>query len=86
LANNFFLDENGKLIRCTSFGQALYSLPGSKLNAQDVANWFRTFFKGLDNPLFFPFADSETFENPVYFRIDSFANDNDTQHLYSLMI
>jgi hypothetical protein len=32
LANNSFPDQSGGRIRCTIFGQALYSLPGSKLN------------------------------------------------------
>jgi len=79
-------NEDGKPIRCTSYGQALYGLPGSKLNSGDAANWFRTFYKGLDNPLFFPFIDSETFENPSAFRLDNFADDNDPRRLYSLMI
>ena len=29
---------------------------------------------------------SEVFENPTTFRLDSFADDNSTRHLYSLMI
>jgi len=86
LANNSFPDENGKLIRCTSYGQTLYNLPGSKLNPTDAANWFRHFYKGLDNPLFFSFTESEIFENPTAFRLDNFADDGDTQCLYSLMI
>ena len=79
-------DENGKPIRCTSYGQALFSLPGSRLNSTDAANWFRIFYKGLENPLYFPFTESEAFENPTAFRLDSFADDNSTRHLYSLMI
>ena len=67
-------------------GQALFSLPGSKLNSTDAANWFRVFYKGLDNPHYFPFTESEAFENPTTFRLDSFADDNSTRHLYSLMI
>ena len=83
---NFFPDENGKPIRCTSYGQALFSLPGSKLNPTDAANWFRVFYKGLNNPLYFPFTESESFENPTTIRLDSFADDDNTRHLYSLMI
>ena len=79
LANNSFPDENGKPIRCTSYGQALYSLPGSKLNSKEAINWFQIFYKGLDNPLFFPFTDSENFENPAAFRLDSCADDDGTQ-------
>jgi hypothetical protein len=37
LADNFFPDQTGKCIRCTSYGQALYSLPGSKLNLKDAS-------------------------------------------------
>jgi hypothetical protein len=40
----------------------------------------------LDNPLFFPYAASDSFENPITFRLDSFADDDSTQHLYSIMI
>ena len=53
LTKNSFPDESGKPIRCTSYSQALFSLPGSKLNSTDAANWFRVFYKGLDNPLYF---------------------------------
>ena len=86
LTKNSFPDESGKPIRCTSYGQALFSLPGSKLNSSDAANWFRVFYKGLDNPLYFPFTESESFENPTAFRLDNFADDNSTRHLYTLMI
>ena len=34
---NSFPDESGKPIRCTSYGQALFSLPGSRLNPTDAA-------------------------------------------------
>ena len=71
LTKNSFPDENGNPIRCTSYGQALFSLPGSKLNPTDVAKWFRFFYKGLENPLYFPFTKSEAFENPTTFRLDS---------------
>jgi hypothetical protein len=37
LANNSFPDQSGRQIRCTSFGQALYSLPGGKLNPSDAS-------------------------------------------------
>jgi hypothetical protein len=36
LVNNFFPDQTGRRIRCTSYGQTLYSLPGSKLNLKDA--------------------------------------------------
>jgi hypothetical protein len=36
LADNSFLDQTGRHIRCTIYGQALYSLPGSKLNLKDA--------------------------------------------------
>ena len=86
LANNSFPDQTGRRIRCTSYGQALYSLPGSKLNLKDASGWFRVFYRGLDNPLFFPYATSDSFENPITFRLDSFADDNSTRHLYSIMV
>jgi hypothetical protein len=54
LADNSFPDQTGKRIRCTSYGQALYNLPGSKLNLKDALGWFKVFYRGLDNPLFFP--------------------------------
>jgi hypothetical protein len=86
LANNSFPDQTGRHIRCTSYGQALYSLPGRKLNLKDALGWFKVFYQGLDNPLFFPYAASDSFENPITFRLDSFANDGSTRHLYSIMI
>jgi hypothetical protein len=85
LADNSFLDQTERCIRCTNYGQALYSLPGSKLNLKDASGWFRVFYRGLDNPLFFPYATSDIFENPITFRLDSFADDNNTRHLYSIM-
>ncbi|KAK1685966.1 hypothetical protein QYE76_046814 [Lolium multiflorum] len=86
LATCTFPDANGKEIRCTSYGQALYSLPGSRLIPKEAAGWFKSFFQGLDDPLFFPYTESENFENPVSFRLDSFADDASTRHLYSIMI
>ncbi|KAK1617192.1 hypothetical protein QYE76_022709 [Lolium multiflorum] len=86
LATRTFPDATGKQIRCTSYGQALYSLPGSKLIPQEASKWFRVFFQGLDNPLFFPYTESEHFENPVLFRLDSFADDTSTRQLFSIMI
>jgi hypothetical protein len=59
LANNSFLDQSGRQIRCTSFGQALYSLPGGKLNPSDASQWFRIFYRGLDNPIFLSYIESE---------------------------
>ncbi|KAK1613362.1 hypothetical protein QYE76_037035 [Lolium multiflorum] len=86
LVNCTFPDTNGKQIRCTSYGQALYSLPGSKLTLREASEWFRIFYQGLDHPLFFPYTESENFENPVSFRLDSFADDASTRQLYSIMI
>ncbi|KAK1668432.1 hypothetical protein QYE76_056591 [Lolium multiflorum] len=86
LATCTFPDTNGRQIRCTSYGQALYSLPGSKLTSKGASEWFKTFYQGLDDPLFFPYTESENFENPVSFRLDSFADDADTRQLYSIMI
>jgi hypothetical protein len=37
LINNSFPDQSGRQIRCTNFGQALYSLPGGKLNPSDAS-------------------------------------------------
>jgi hypothetical protein len=78
LADNSFLDQTGRHIRCTIYGQALYSLPGSKLNLKDALGWFKVFYRGLDNPIFFPYAVSDSFENPITFRLDSAADDDST--------
>jgi hypothetical protein len=86
LADNSFLDQTGRRIRCTSYGHALYSLPDRKLNLKDASGWFRVFYRGLDNPLFFTYAASDSFKNPITFRLDSFADDNSTRHLYSITI
>jgi hypothetical protein len=64
----------------------LYSLPSRKLNLKDALGWFKVFYQGLDNTLFFPYAASVSFENPITFTLDSFADDDGTQHLYSIMI
>jgi hypothetical protein len=86
LANNSFPDQSGRRIRCTSFSQALYSLPGSKLNPSDASSWFRIFYRGLDNPIFLPCTDSKIFENPITIKLADFADDDSTRHLYSIMI
>jgi hypothetical protein len=86
LDDNSFPDQTGRRIRCTSYGQALYSLLGSKLNLKDALGWFKVFYRGLDNPIFFPYAASDSFENPITFGLDSFADHDSTQHLYSIMI
>jgi hypothetical protein len=86
LADNSFPDQTGRRIRCTSYGQALYSLLGSKLNLKDALGWFKVFYQGLDNPLFFPYVVSNSFKNLITFILDSFADDDSTRHLYSIMI
>jgi hypothetical protein len=86
LANNSFPDQTGRRIRYTSYNHALYSLPDSKLNLKDVLGWFKVFYRGLDNPLIFPYVASDSFENLITFRLDSFADDDNTRHLYSIMI
>jgi hypothetical protein len=64
----------------------LYSLPGGKLNPLDASRWFRIFYRGLNNPIFLPYTESEIFENPATFRLADFADDVDTRCLYSVMI
>jgi hypothetical protein len=64
----------------------LYSLPGSKLNLKDASGWFKVFYRGLDNPLFLPYTAFNSFENLITFRLDNFADDDSTRHLYSIMI
>jgi hypothetical protein len=86
LADNSFPDQTGKRIRCTSYGQALYSLPGSKLNLKDASGWFKVFYQDLDNPFFLPYAASDSFENSITFGLHNFADDDNTWHLYSIMI
>ncbi|KAK1694245.1 hypothetical protein QYE76_010942 [Lolium multiflorum] len=86
LATCTFPDADGREIRCTSYGQALYGLPGSRLIPKEAAGWFQIFFQGSINPLFFPYTESDNFENPVSFRLDNFADDASTRHLFSIMI
>jgi hypothetical protein len=64
----------------------LLQSPGIKLNPLDASRWFRIFYKGLDNPIFLPYAESEIFESLASFRFADFANDIDTRSLYSIMI
>jgi hypothetical protein len=56
------------------------------LNPSDASQWFRIFYKGLDNPIFLPYAESEIFKSPATFRLADFTDDVDTQRLYSIMI
>jgi hypothetical protein len=51
----------------------LYSLRSSKLNLKDASGWFKVFYRGLDNPLLLPYAASDSFENPITFRLDNFS-------------
>jgi hypothetical protein len=64
----------------------LYSLPGGKLNPSNATQWFRIFYRDLNNPIFLPYIESEIFENPATFRLADFADDVDTRRLYSIMI
>jgi hypothetical protein len=56
------------------------------LNPRDASGWFRIFYQGLDNPIFLPYTDSKIFENPNAFRLADFTDDDNTRHLYSIMI
>jgi hypothetical protein len=40
----------------------------------------------LNNPIYLPYTDSEIFENPSAFKLDDFADDESTRHLYSIII
>jgi hypothetical protein len=42
--DNSFLDQTGRRIRCTSYGQALHNLPHSKLNLKDALGWFKVVY------------------------------------------
>jgi hypothetical protein len=55
------------------------------LNPSDASQWFRIFHKGLDNPIFLPYAESEIFESPATFQLADFADDVDTRRLYSII-
>jgi hypothetical protein len=56
------------------------------LNLKDTSGWFKDFYRGLDNTLFLLYAASNSFENLITFRLDNFADDDSTRHLYSIMI
>jgi hypothetical protein len=56
------------------------------LNPKDASSLFRVFYQSLTNPIYLPYTNSEIFENPSAFRLDDFANDESTRHLYSIMI
>jgi hypothetical protein len=56
------------------------------LNPSDASSWFSIFYRGLDNPIFLPYTDSEIFENPITFGLADFADNDSTRHLYSIMI
>jgi hypothetical protein len=86
LAGASFPDEAGKPSRSTSYGQALYSLPGTKLSPEDAVSCFSVFFHGMDTPLFFPWLEPEAFENPLLFKINDLANDELTLNQYSIML
>ena len=40
----------------------------------------------MPNPVFFPYVDNTSFEDPTSFRLDDLADDVDIRRLYSLMI
>jgi len=81
-----FPDPAGKLIRCTSYGQALYRLPGSKAGEKETSKWFKLFYDDKTQISFSVYSESENFENPTIFRLDAFAEDDDTRDLYVRMI
>jgi hypothetical protein len=56
------------------------------LNPSASSNWFRIFYRGLDNPIFLSYTDSKIFKNPITFRLADFADDDSTRLLYSIMI
>ena len=86
MATLSFPDSDGKLIRCTSYGQALYWLPGSRPDEEETAKWFKLFYHDITRVSFSVYSESEIFENPSFFRLDAFADDDDTRAQYALMI
>jgi len=79
-------DSDGKLIRCTSYGQALYLLLGSRPDEKETAKWFKLFYHDRTQVSFSANSESENFENPSTFRLDAFADDDDTRAHYALTI
>ena len=81
-----FPNPAGNPIRCTSFGQALYRLPGSRPDEKETAKWFKLFYHDQTQISFSVYSESVNFENPSIFRLDTFADDDDTRAQYALMI
>jgi hypothetical protein len=59
---------------------------GQQIKPQRCIKMVQVFYRGLDNPLFLPYAASDSFENPITFRLNYFVDDDSTRHLYSIMI
>ena len=64
--------------RCTSFGEAMASISGVANSADQLADWFESFYQGLpaDKFLWFPYAQEHEFEHPFKLDLEApFAND-----------
>jgi hypothetical protein len=46
------------------------------LTPSNASNWFRIFYRGLNNPIFLLYTDSEIFENPITFKLADFTDDD----------
>jgi len=68
------------------FWQALYRLPGSRPDEKETARWFKLFYLDQTQISFSVYSESVNFENPSSFRLDAFAEDDDTRAQFALMI
>jgi hypothetical protein len=71
LSENSFIDPIGRLIKCTSYGQALCRIPCSKLEDKTVAKWFKIFYEETPNTIKLAYENSDVFEDPSSFRLDN---------------
>ena len=86
LTDQTFPSTSGKYIHYTSFGQALHQIPASVTDATQAAQWFKCFYSTSTIPTYQAFAQADSFENPYFFRLDSFATDDDTRDIFGIMI
>lgn len=74
--------------RCTSLGEAAAVVPGERLSASSLADWFRAFYYGFSREgiVRFPYEDISDFEIPYRFRPDQPTSDAISASLFLAFI
>ncbi|CAO2038988.1 unnamed protein product [Urochloa humidicola] len=77
-------DEDPATRRCASFGEAASAVPSDPLTEENLANWFKGFYRGFTEDVVIWFAyedDPRNFELPFNFNFEEVMTDDTSREI-----